>query len=743
VATDRSLPQNYPYAISAGQPRPLGATADAHGVNFALYCGAATAVALVLFLDEGKTVKVIQLDPLENHTFRFWHVYVLGLRPGARYGFRLHGPQDVHCQGDRYDWSKVLLDPYARSVDVSHWDRDIAAGSADNGDCSLRGVVAEVGDYDWEGDHPLSLPMSQSIIYETHVGGFTRSPSAGCASPGTFLGLAEKVAYLRDLGITAVELLPVGLFDPGENRLRNPLNGAPLANYWGYSTIGFFSPHPGYCVSAVPTDGVREFRDMVKALHRAGIEVILDVVFNHTGEGTETGPTISFRGLDNASYYLLQADDKALYQDFSGCGNTVICNHPIVMKLILDCLEYWVRELHVDGFRFDEATIMSRGVDGQPLAQPPVIWAIELSDELANTKVIAEAWDAGGLYEVGRFPGYRWAVWNGRFRDDVRRFVRGDPGMIGAMASRIGGSADVFSRAGSLPINSVNFVTCHDGFTLNDLVSYNQKHNLANGENNRDGTDDNASWNCGVEGPTEDPEIEALRLRQMKNLITILMVSQGVPMLLAGDELCRTQGGNNNAYCQDNEISWFDWRLRERNAGMFRFFQQIIAFRKRNPGLLRGRFFTGEVGPHGWRDIAWHGLKPKEPAWSDQESRCLAFTLVESLSVPALQVMFNMGGAEACFELPEPPNGAPAWLLVIDTSLPSPGDIAEAGDETAISGTSYLVASHSVVVLLCRQVTSPEHEQGVVLARITSGARDGMPSGPWRAGMDGGQAEMG
>jgi len=458
---------------------------------------------------------------------------------------------------------------------------------------------------------------------------------------------------------------------------------------------------------------------MVKALHRAGIEVILDVVFNHTGEGNHDGPTLSFRGLDNAAYYYLKPGDRQYYEDFSGCGNTVNCNHPIATKLILDCLEYWVREMHVDGFRFDEASILSRGEDGVPLDHPPVVWAIELSDVLVNTKVIAEAWDATGLNEVGRFPGHRWAVWNGQYRDDVRRFVRGDPGLIGAVAYKIGGSADVFRRAGSLPINSVNFVTCHDGFTLNDLVSYNEKHNLANGEGNRDGMNDNISWNCGAEGPTTDAGVESLRRRQVKNFVTILMLSQGVPMLLAGDEVRRTQVGNNNAYCQDNDISWFDWSQLESQRGMLRFFQQVMDFRKRNPSLLRGRFFTGEVDEHGLRDISWHGSSLHEPGWNDPNAQVLAFTLIGVMAEPALHVMLNMGRTDVTFDLPAPPLGGNAWLRVLDTSLDSPNDIAEPGTEVSVDDLYYVVECHSVVVLLCSASAEAQpHGYGSLLGHI-------------------------
>ncbi len=533
------------YPWQRGRRHPLGATVDAGGVNFAFFSEHATGMELLLFdrYDARVPFQTITLDPVANRSFAVWHVYVAGLRPPAFYALRVFGPAE-RTGGHRFDPDKLLADPYARGLSRALWDRSAACGAGDNAATSLRCAVVDTADYDWEGDQPLRRPMEELVVYELHVGGFTRSPSAGVTHPGTFAAVVEKIPYLQSLGVTAVELMPVCDFDDTQART---VDGRRLANFWGYSTAAFFAPHAGYCVTPECGDHVREFRDMVKALHRAGIEVLLDVVFNHTDEGNQLGPLFSFAGLDNTAYYYLDPTDQRYYYDYSGCGNTLMANHPIVTKLIVECLEFWVREMHVDGFRFDEAAVLTRGVHGEVLDEPPVVWQIELSDELADTKIIAEAWDAAGAYEVGRYPGYRWAEWNGRYRDTMRRFLRGDAGIVGDVAARLTGSADMYAPRGHRPINSVNFITCHDGFTLADLVSYDGKHNDANGENNRDGMDDNMSWNCGAEGPTGDPAVLALRARQTRNAATLLLLSRGVPMILAGDEFGRTQQGNNNA----------------------------------------------------------------------------------------------------------------------------------------------------------------------------------------------------
>lgn len=690
------------YQFEKGWPHPLGAVPDAEGVSFTLFSQHATGVELLLFdnHDDAEPSQVFAFDPNVNKTFHFWHAYVRGLKPGAHYAYRIDGPNDA-AAGHRFNRNKVLIDPYSKGTTNTLWDRGQACGADDNLHASMRSVVINLNDYDWENDSPLRRPMAETVIYEMHVGGFTRSASAGSKAAGTYSAIIEKIPYLKSLGVTAVELLPVFGFD-SKQVLRQGADGEVLKNYWGYSTISYFAPESSFCLSPESGSHINEFRDMVKALHRAGIEVILDVVFNHTDEGNHQGPMINFRGIDNSIYYHLVPGDKQYYMDYSGCGNTFNCNHPVVEKLIVECLEFWVREMHVDGFRFDEGSILSRGMDGQVMHYPPVTWAIELSETLADAKIIAEAWDAAGAYQVGHFPGYRWAEWNGRFRDDVRRFVRGDRGIIGAVASRIAGSSDIYQSNGHLPINSINFVTCHDGFTLNDLVSYNAKHNEANGENNQDGINDNLSWNCGVEGPSDDPAIEAFRDRQIRNFAVILMLSQGVPMITAGDEIRRTQGGNNNAYCQDNEISWFDWNLAEKNAGLLRFYQRLIAFRRGHPVLQRSRFFTGEENARGLRDIAWHGCELHSPGWNDPNSAVLAFTLGGFDQDADLHVMLNMDGANLEFQLPAV--AGRRWHRVVDTSLNSPDDIADPGSEISIEGDTYLVTGRSAVVLMSKVV---------------------------------------
>ena len=689
------------YQIEPGSPLPLGATPDADGVNFALFSAHATSVELLLFdtHDAPELFLGIALDPDIHRTFGIWHVYVRGLRPGCAYAYRVDGPRDTSA-GHRFDPTKVLIDPYAFGNTTTHWDRTRATGSLDNVAAAMRSTVIDTADYDWQGDQPLKRPLHETIIYELHVGGFTRAPSSGCTHPGTFAAIIEKIPYLQALGVTAVELLPVCQFDPQDVARSNPLDGSPLTDFWGYNTVSFFAPHPFYCVAPDEGTHLREFRDMVKALHQAGIEVILDMVFNHTSEGNQLGPTISFRGLDNRTYYDLVPSDRQYYMDYTGTGNTFNCNHPVVAKLILDCLEFWVREMHVDGFRFDEGTILTRGPDGALVQYPPVVWAITMTPALASTKVIAEAWDAGGLYEVGTFPGYRWAEWNGRYRDDIRRFVRGDRGLIGSVASRIAGSSDLYQPSGRLPTNSINFITCHDGFTLYDLVAYNTKHNQANGEGNRDGIDNNLSWNCGVEGPADDPAIEALRLRQIKNFAAILLLSQGVPMLRGGDEVGQTQGGNNNVYCQDNPISWLSWDFGERERELLRFFQRMIALRRMHPALQRGRFFSGAPTERGLREIAWHGCRLNQPGWNDPASGVLAFTLAGSSSTADLHVMINMEDRKLGFDVPA--LDGRSWHRVIDTALPSPADIVDLDCAAAFSERTYSVDARSLVLLASR-----------------------------------------
>jgi glycogen operon protein len=689
-------------ALEKGSPHPLGASPGLGGVNFSLFSANATGVELLLFAahDAPEPFQVIRLDPSVNKSFHFWHVFVRGLEAGAHYGYHVDGPFDP-AAGHRFNKNKVLIDPYARGNTNSVWKRAAACGPDDNVSTSMRSVVIDTAGYDWEGDRPLNRPMEDTIIYEMHVRGFTQSSTSPVRHPGTFSGIIEKIPYLKDLGVTAVELLPV--FDFDETAALREVNGHVLTNYWGYSTLGFFAPQSAFCVSPECGSHLQEFRDMVKALHRAGIEVILDVVFNHTDEGNQQGPTFSFRGIDNRTHYFLVPWDLQYYMDFSGCGNTFNCNHPIAQKLIVECLRYWVREAHVDGFRFDEGSILARGEDGMPSVHPPVVWQIELDDLLADTKVIAEAWDAAGLYQIGHFPGDRWAEWNGRYRDDIRRFVKGDPGMVGAVASRLAGSADLYQWRGQLPVNSINFVTCHDGFTLNDLVSYNQKHNEANGEGNRDGINENLSWNCGVEGESDDPGVEALRNRQVRNFAAILLLSRGVPMLVAGDEVRRTQKGNNNAYCQDNETSWFDWTRVERNRDLYRFWKRIIEFRKRHRALHPGRFFKGTKNERGLPDVAWHGTKVNSPGWNDPAGRALGVTLAGFHDGDEdIHIMLNMYWESLDFELPSV--AGRTWLKAVDTSQNPPLDIPDFGYELPVVGNACKVHGRSVVVLINRQM---------------------------------------
>jgi len=590
----------------------------------------------------------------------------------------------------------VLLDPYARAVAYGdNWSRAEAYGFHDNTYSALKSVVLDPSAYDWEGDQPLRRPMSETVIYEVHARNLTAHPSSGVLQPGTYAGVIAKLPYLLDLGITAIELLPVQQFDEQEVERTNPMTGEPLKNHWGYAPLVYFAPHLGYCHGEHARQAPDRFRDMVKALHRAGIEIILDVVFNHTAESHEAGPTISFRGLENAAYYMLKPD-RRLYQDFAGCGNTVNANHPVVRGLILDCLRYWVQEYHIDGFRFDLAAVLTRGEGGEPLADPPLLREIESDPVLAGTKLIAEPWDAAGLWQLGAFPGERWAEWNGRFRDDLRRFVRGDAGMTRDLAARMAGSHDLFRDGpGRAAHRSINYVTCHDGFTLADLVSYNVKHNEANGEGNHDGADQNWSCNHGVEGPTDDPHVRALRHKQMKNLIALLMMARGIPMLLGGDEFGRTQQGNNNAYCQDNALSWFDWRFLSENADLYRFVRGMIAIRRRYRALRP----DGAVGqspceqsPDG--GITFHGAKLHEPDWGP-DSRALAVRFA-SVQDADLYVIANANEKALPFELPADAR----WRRVVDTGLVPPDDLIEEGEAPLMDGSSYTVGGRSVVILV-------------------------------------------
>jgi isoamylase len=688
---ERVTPWSHPARAfeSAGQSHPLGATIVPGGANFSIFSRSATRVNLLLFDrdDDPRPVRVVNIDSTTNRTYHYWHVFVPAVQPGQIYGFQISGPFDP-ARGLRFDPSKLLLDPYGRGVVVpKNYNR--AAVSSDMAN-AMKSVVVDSSTYDWEGDTPLRRPSSRTIIYEMHVRGFTAHPSSAVTPRlrGTYAGLIEKIPYLQQIGITAVELLPVFQFDaqdcpPG------------LVNYWGYAPISFFAPHQAYSSRRDPLGPIDEFRDMVKALHRAGIEVILDVVFNHTAEGDDRGPTLCYRGIDNAAYYILE-QDHSRYANYTGCGNTLNANHPIVRRMIVDSLRYWVQEMHVDGFRFDLASILARDSTGYVMANPPVLWDIESDPVLAGTKMIAEAWDAAGLYQVGSFVGDSWKEWNGQFRDDVRDFFRGAEGSVPRLADRLLGSPEIYGHKEREAEESVNFVTCHDGFTLNDLVSYNQKHNEENGESNRDGSDHNRSWNCGSEGPSDDPVMEKLRNRQVKNLLTVTLLSLGVPMFVMGDEIRRTQRGNNNAYCQDNETSWFDWGLLHKHADLQRFVTLLISRR-----LMRD--VTPELRRMSLNQFlrqarhAWHGVRLERPDWSPW-SHSLAFSA--DLADLRLYLILNAYWERLDFELPPVNTTGQPWCRWIDTSLEPPDEIVEWRTAQPISGTSYLASPRSVVVLI-------------------------------------------
>jgi isoamylase len=678
-----------------GLAAPLGATFTEGGVNFSVFSKNATSIDLLLF-DDAEALepsRVVELTAGSHRTYHYWHVLIPDLVPGQIYAYRARGPLSPE-RGLRFDGDKVLLDPYGLAVAVpGAYDRMAAAIPGGNAAVAMKSVVADPSRYDWEGDLPLRRPFDQTVIYELHVRGFTRDPSSGVTADkrGTYAGLIEKIPYLKDLGVTAVELLPIHQFDP---------QASPTGvNYWGYQPVSFFAPHHAYSSRPDPLGVLDEFRDMVKALHRAGIEVILDVVYNHTAEDDEDGPTISYRGLANDFYYILQSD-RSKYADFTGCGNTLNANQSIVRRLIQDSLRYWVTEMHVDGFRFDLASILTRDEAGHVLPTPPVLWDIESDPLLAGTKLIAEAWDASGLYQVGSFIGDTWQEWNGRFRDDVRRFWKADYGSIRGLALRLLGSPDLYGHEDREAEQSINFVTCHDGFTLNDLVSYNGKHNDANGENNRDGSNDNFSWNCGVEGPTDDPAVEALRNRQVKNFLAVLMLSAGTPMLLMGDEARRTQQGNNNAYSLDDEVSWFDWSLLERHADVHRFVRALAAFRQKRDVVDReGTLSLNQLLAHARLD--WHGVRLGHPDWADY-SHTLAFTLRSLDTRFLMHLMLNAYWEPLEFEVPPAEDEESGWRCCIDTAASSPGDAAEWRHAVRHPAPTFVVQPRSLVLLVSR-----------------------------------------
>ncbi|MCL2789811.1 MAG: glycogen debranching protein GlgX [Desulfobulbus sp.] len=690
-----------PEQTKTGSPLPLGPTITHQGVNFAIFSRHASAVTLVAAPRSRPNEWVeFPFDPRVNKTGDIWHILLCDAPLPLLYGYRIDGPSDQksgHC----FDAGRILLDPYAKELHPSAWGaRRTYLGTSP---CSLL----DKRDYDWEGDRPLNIPLRDSIIYELHVRGFTRHSSSGVDHPGTFRGITEKIPYLEKLGITAVELMPVTEFNENESIFTNSLTGERLKNFWGYSPLSFFAPKSSY--SNDPQSPLTEFRDMVKALHRAGIEVILDIVYNHTSEGGADGPTTSFRGIDNTIYYLLDPWTRA-YLNFSGCGNTCNCNHPIVRSLIMDALRWWVIDMHVDGFRFDLAAILGRDSNGQVLSNPPAVERIAEDPILAHTKIIAEAWDAAGLYQVGHFSRHhRWAEWNGRFRDDVRAFMCGHAGMVPALATRIAGSSDLYQHSNRRPCNSINFITSHDGFTLADLVSYNEKHNLMNGENNRDGDNNNISWNSGAEGATADKGILALRSRRIRTMATILLLSQGVPMLVAGDEFGRSQQGNNNAWCQDNAVSWIDWNLERNNKLLLRFFRKLIRLRKAHPVFRREDFFLHD--PQGRKpdgppfEILWQGLRPGEQDWS-WDCRTLAFLLIgANLQPPDADFFVMLNGSPtqtALFTVPPASKGR-IWARIIDTGRCPPQDFVdpEHGDTVKCSHT-LAVPNMGCIVLQSR-----------------------------------------
>lgn len=692
------------FRLHYGQPFPFGATPVQGGVNFSIYSNHATEATLVLFR-KGEAQPFAEIPFLRE--FRLGNVVsmvVLDLDyENLEYGYRVDGPYDPKA-GHRFDANKILLDPYAKSIG----GRDVwGAPLKDQGIYPYRGQIV-TGEFDWEGDRPLEIPAEDLIIYEMHVRGFTRHPSSKVSPEhqGTFVGMQEKIPYLKELGVNCVELMPIFEFDELDNPRHNPLTGEPLFNYWGYSTIGFYAPKAGYAATGNGGGQVNELKTLIKELHKNGIEVILDVVFNHTAEGNATGPTISFRGLDNKTYYMLTPDGQ--YLNFSGCGNTLNCNHPVVRIFVLDCLRYWASEYHIDGFRFDLASILGRDLKGEPLANPPLLETLAFDPVLANCKLIAEAWDAGGLYQVGSFPDYdRWGEWNGKYRDAVRKFIKSE-GDVTEMAQRLQGSPDLYAKAGRSVDSSLNFITAHDGFTLADLFSYNQKHNEANAEDNRDGANDNESWNCGVEGPTSDRTILALRRQQMRNAIAILMVSQGVPMLLMGDEVGRSQNGNNNTYCHDSEINWLDWNLLKTNAAFFRFVKNCIAFRHAHPILRNREYFQQQDYLHvSYPDISWHGTEANNPDWSEH-CRTLAFMLCGKYakggteSDDFIYVAMNVHWESHSFELPKLPIGM-KWHVFINTAMRPPEDIWEPDSEPMLQEQSWMmVGDRSVVVLVGR-----------------------------------------
>ncbi len=700
-------------SVSSGLAHPLGAHRGDGGTNFSVWSRTAAQLDLLLFddVEDSRPSRRIVLDPQQNRTSSYWHVRVPDVEPGQVYAWRAHGVFDP-ATGRRHDASAVLLDPYGLAVAVpTAYDRMAGTRPGRDPRTAMKSVVVDLSAYDWEHDTPLGRPFARTVIYELHVRGFTAHPNSGVDRrlAGTYAGLVDKIPYLRSLGVTAVELMPVQAFD---------YQDAPqgLSNYWGYSPVSFFAPHAAYASAGDPLGAVDEFRTMVKELHRAGIEVILDVVFNHTAEGGADGPTFCWRGLDNRGYYLLDPADQAVYRDYTGCGNTLNANHSVVRRTIVDALHHWVDQMHVDGFRFDLASIMSRNTDGTPMANPPVIWQIESDPVLAGTKLIAEAWDIG-LYQLGSLAGDRWRQWNGQFRDSIRRFVRGDRGTVPLLPNRVLASPDLFGGRPAEVEHSVNFVSCHDGFTLNDVVCYEHKHNEGNLSDNRDGADEDYSANLGVEGPSDDPAIERMRTRRVKNLLAITLISMGVPMIAMGDEVRRTQLGNNNAYCQDNEISWFDWSLTRQYADIFRFVRGLVDVRleldmtRVMHGLPLNEFLARSL-------VEFHGVRLHQPDWSE-DSRALALTVRSVIGTRMVHAILNSHEGPLDFELPPIVDSTLPWRRVVDTALDPPEDVTDLAGAPPVRGDTYRAGGHSMVLLSAdlKDVTDPQRASHPATAR--------------------------
>jgi glycogen operon protein len=659
-----------PPSLKFIHPLPYGAILHEDGVQFVVFSRSATDMRVLLYnhVNDREPSEIIDFDRDLNRWGDIWSVFVPGMSPGQLYHFQADGPFDPD-RGHRFDSDARLIDPYAKALAGNFLPSD------DNTIRPPKCVVID-DEFEWKNDRHLRRSLAETIIYEMHVRGFTESHTSEVKHPGSYLGVIEKIPYLQSLGVTAIELMPVHefpVYDCWGNKLAR-------ANYWGYDPLALFAPHRGYAVGTEPGCQVREFKEMVLELHRAGIEVILDVVFNHTCEGNEQGPTLSFKGLENRVYYMLENGGR-YYRNYTGCGNTLNGNHPIVRDLIFHCLRHWVHNYHIDGFRFDLASILSRDRDGNLIPNPPVVESIAEDPLLADTKIIAEAWDAAGAYQVGTFASLRWAEWNGRYRDDLRRFWRGDPHLVGALATRLAGSSDLYQSSGRKPYHSINFITCHDGFTLNDMVSYNHKHNEANGEVNRDGENNNLSCNYGVEGPSRKGTIETTRLRQIKNLLASLMLSQGVPMILMGDECRRTQRGNNNAYCQDNAISWFNWKLVRKNESLRRFVAALVAFRRAEPTVRQSNFLTGRpVRPGGLPDVSWYNAQGTPVDWtSDQRNLvCLLGAVPRRMRFSSpnhhILLLLHAGAEPQPFLLPPLTQDLP-WRQFVNTAARPPADI--------------------------------------------------------------------